>query len=302
MLVVRRKVVGRMVVRDWLLVMVDYRRYDERTVAASQGVLVEVFSLLQREGPQCVLVGGWAPFLLTERHKPRDVEFSHIGSVDIDIALNCEGMPGIDEVYAGIRERLERVGYHPRRARDGQPLPFSLERETGSVGIHVDFLAPDSGEPGRRHQRVQDVMAMKTRGCEVAFRNNEPFEVEAVMPTSARHKVSIRVAGPAAMVTMKALAFADDPGRLKDAYDICSVLRYYKAGPASVAAEFRPFLGSAIVEEARGKLAESFRAMDAVGPVGLANFRLPEQLGTPDWDLERRNGYEAVQRFLGGLG
>ncbi len=280
---------------------VDFRRYDERTVEASRSVLVEVFSLLQREGPNCVLVGGWAPFLLVERHKPRDAEFSHIGSVDIDIALDCAGMPGIDEVYAGIRERLERVGYHTRLARDGQPLPFSLEREMRRLSIHVDFLAPDSDGTKHRHRRVQDVMAFKTPGCEVAFQNNEAFEVEAVMPSQARHKVSIPVAGPAAVLCMKALAFSDDPSRIKDAYDICSILRYYKAGPASVAAEARPFLALDVLQEALGKLAASFQAMDAVGPVGLANFLLPEQAGSPDWDLERRNGFEAVQRFLGEL-
>jgi len=287
-----------------LEMVVDYRRYDERTVEASRAVLVEVFSLLQREGPRCVLVGGWAPFFLTERHKPVDVEFNHVGSVDIDIALDCEGMPGLDEVYAGIRQRLERIGYRPRPARDGQPLPFSMEREVLGTSIHVDFLATDSGGTGaaHRHQRVQDMMAFKTRGCEVAFRNNEPFEVDAVLPSRARHKVSILVAGPVAVLTMKALAFSDDPGRIKDAYDICSLLRYYKAGPASVAAEARSFLGLEIVREARHKLATLFAAMDSVGPVGFANFRLPEQPGTPDWDLERRNGFEAVQRFLKELG
>jgi hypothetical protein len=281
--------------------MQDHRRYDARTVEASRGVLVEVFSLLQREGPRCVLVGGWAPFFLVERHKPRDAEFSHIGSVDIDIALDCAGMPGIDEVYAGIRQRLERVGYHPRLAKDGQPLPFSLERDMRGLSIHVDFLAPDSDGTKHRHRRLQDVMAFKTPGCEVAFQNSEPFDVEAVMPTGARHKVSIAVAGPAAILTMKAMAFSDDPGRIKDAYDVCSVLRYYKSGPASVAGEVRPLLPLDVMQEAIGKLASAFAAMDSVGPVGLANFLVPEQAGSADWDLERRNGFEVVQRFFGEL-
>lgn len=284
--------------------MNDHRAYSSDIVAVSKGVLVEVFALLQREREHCVLVGGWPPFLLTERYKPAGTEFAHIGSVDIDVALDFERMPRLEEVYEGIREKLERAGFGPRRSRTGQPLEFSLEKLVGKSVMHVDFLAPSVGgtDSGHRHQRAQDLLALKARGCEVAFQNNEPFEVEAVIPAGARHKVSIKVAGPAAVLTMKTLAFSEDPGRIKDAYDICSILRYYKAGPASVAAEFRPFLGSAIVQEARGKLAESFRAMDAVGPVGLANFRLPEQPGTPDWDLERRNGYEAVQRFLEALG
>ena len=284
--------------------MNDHRAYSSDIVAVSRGVLVEVFALLQREREHCVLVGGWPPFLLTERYKPAGTEFAHIGSVDIDVALDFERMPGLEEVYEGIRVKLERAGFGPRRSRTGQPLEFSMEKLVGKSVMHVDFLAPAAGgtDSGHRHQRAQDLLALKARGCEVAFQNNELFEVEAVMPAGARHKVSIRVAGPAAVLTMKTLAFSEDPGRIKDVYDICSTLRYYKAGPASVAAEFRPFLGSAIVQEARRKLAESFRAMDAVGPVGLANFRLPEQPGTPDWDLERRNGYEAVQRFLEALG
>jgi len=279
---------------------VNFRRYDRRTVEASKSVLVEVFSLLQQEGGHCVLVGGWAPYFLIERHKPEGVEFAHIGSVDIDIALDCEGMPGLEQVYSGIRQRLERAGYRTRRARDGQPLPFSLERETRGMAIHVDFIAQETGGAGvtHRHQRVQDIMAFKTRGCEVAFQNHEAFDVEAVMPSRARHTVSVPVAGPAAVLCMKALAFSDDPSRLKDVYDICSVLRHYKSGPASVAADVRPFMNLAVLQEAVGKLSLSFAAMDAVGPVGLANFLLPEQAGSPDWDLECRIGFEAVQRFL----
>ncbi len=250
-----------------------------------------------------MLVGGWPPYLLTERYKPAGVEFAHVGSVDIDVALDFEQLPRLAEVYEGIRQKLERAGFSPRLSRTGQPLEFSLEKPVGKNVIHVDFLAPMAGgtDSGHRHQRVQDVLAFKTRGCEVAFRNNEAFEVEAVMPSRARHKVSLPVAGPAAVLTTKALAFSGDPSRIKDAYDICSVLRYYKTGPASVAAEVRPFLALDVLQEAIGKLATSFQAMDAVGPVGLANFLLPEQAGSADWDLERRNGYEAVQRFLGEL-
>jgi hypothetical protein len=284
--------------------MLDYRRYDARTVGASRGVLVEVFSLLQQEAGHCVLVGGWAPFFLVARHKPAGAEFDHIGSVDIDVALDCGEMPGLDQVYAGIRQRLERVGYRARQARDGQPLPFSMERETQGTSIHVDFLAPETGGTGagHRHQRVQDIMAFKARGCEVAFQNHEEFEVEAVMPSRARHTVRVPVAGPAAILTMKAWAFADDPSRIKDAYDICAVLRYYKSGTASVAAEVRPFLGRAVVRDAVARLAALFDAMDSVGPIGLANFRLPEQPDTEDWDLERRTGLETVQLFLRELG
>jgi len=283
--------------------MPDYRRYDERTVEASRSVLVEVFALLQREREHCVLVGGWPPFLLTERYKPAGTEFTHIGSVDIDVALDFERLPKLVEVYEGIREKLERAGFGPRLSRTGQPLEFSLEKLVGKSPMHVDFLAPMGGGTGsgHRHQRAQDLLALKARGCEVAFQNNEAFEVEAVMPSQARHRASIPVAGPAAVLCMKALAFSDDPSRIKDAYDICSVLRYYKAGPASVAAEARPFLALDVLQEAFGKLAASFQAMDAVGPVGLANFLLSEQVGSADWDLECRNGFEAVQRFLGEL-
>lgn len=280
--------------------MNDYRDYPPDVTEVSRGVLVEVFTLLQPEREHCVLVGGWAPYLLTERHKPAEAEFVHIGSVDIDVALDFERLPKLEEVYAGIRHRLERVGFAPRRSRTGQPLAFSLEKPVGNSLIHADFLAPVAGGTGddHRHQRAQDLLALKARGCEVAFQSKELFEVEAVMPSRARHAVQVPVAGPAAVLCMKALAFSDDPGRIKDAYDICSILRYYKAGATSVAAEIRPLLDVAIMQEALGRLATSFRAMDAIGPVGLANFLQPEHPATPDWDLERRNGYEAVQSLL----
>ena len=39
-----------------------------------------------REG--LVLVGGWVPYLLLKEYQPSDVDFRHVGSKDIDIAVN----------------------------------------------------------------------------------------------------------------------------------------------------------------------------------------------------------------------
>lgn len=80
----------------------------------------------------------------------------------------------------------------------------------------------------------------------------------------------VRVASPAALVILKALAMGqrDKP---KDAYDIDYVLRHI--GVKEVAAGIEAFGAVKPVENALAVLAERFSSIDAIGPTSVAVYR-----------------------------
>ena len=283
--------------------MANIRVYDSKTVKISMSILLEVSALLKEYRDNFVLVGGWAPYFLLKRYKPKEAEFQHIGSIDIDIAFDLKEMPDIDEVYESIRQKLERNGYRIRKSKVGQLIPHSFEKEIQGMIVHVDLLASEYGGTGKwhRHQRIQDILARKVKGLDIAFQDNEKFEIEGHLPNEARYKLQVRVSGVVAVLTMKAIAFNTDITRTKDAYDMYSVLRYYKNGVDSVVDEVKPYLKHKLVKEAIVNLSSLFSTIDSVGIVGLANFILPEARKSEDWEFYRRDAFESVQKFLKGL-
>lgn len=128
---------------------------------ASISVLLELWTMLGAYREAMVLIGGWAPYFILKRYQQPDNPFQHVGSIDIDVALNPAAISARE--YATIAELITRRGYRPRLNRLGKPIEFAFEREVavpGDVGgaiVEVDFLAPEYGGTGkgRRHQVVQ---------------------------------------------------------------------------------------------------------------------------------------------------
>lgn len=56
--------------------------------AASTSVLLELMAILGAYRDALVLVGGWAPYFLIETSKRPDDKFEHVGSIDIDLAVD----------------------------------------------------------------------------------------------------------------------------------------------------------------------------------------------------------------------
>lgn len=106
---------------------------------------------------------------------------------------------------------------------------------------------------GHRHQRVQDVLAQKARGCDLAFADHITIEIEASMPDGSINSVDVNIAGVVPFLVMKGMALVD---RLKekDAYDICYVVREYPGGLAALAAIFEPYRDNKLVIEGLGKI------------------------------------------------
>ena len=82
-------------------------------------------TLLKGYKNSIVLVGGWVPYFLLQKFQ-KDIEFKHVGSVDIDLVIDPDLIKsGVYETIVGI---IVRNGYAQRKDKHGNPLEFSFER------------------------------------------------------------------------------------------------------------------------------------------------------------------------------
>ncbi len=116
--------------------------YDLAITESSKSVLLEVMTILGEYRECLVLIGGWGPYFLLSKNPTappaagfgaQSAPFRHIGSIDIDIAVNPEKITG--EEYKTIVRLLEERGYKPdpeikyrlNRAVPGLPAPIGID-------------------------------------------------------------------------------------------------------------------------------------------------------------------------------
>ena len=115
--------------------------YSKSVTESSKSVLVEVLRILGSYRDYLVLTGGWAPYFVLERFGEGG---QHSGSIDIDFVLN----PALIDlrVYETIVSLIEKRGYRPFVATDGEVLPYRFYRSVRSpldgveYRIGVDFI------------------------------------------------------------------------------------------------------------------------------------------------------------------
>lgn len=151
-------------------------------------------------------------------------EDPYIGTLDVDLVVDPISVP--DEVYRTIAELLRERGY----VQLDQPFRWlrPVEIDGRSIDVEVDLLAPATPRSGtgHRHERIGgEPLARRTEGAELVRSGHVEREIAGVLPDGRPQRVSVRVATPAALVILKALAIGqrDKP---KDAYDIDYVLRH----------------------------------------------------------------------------
>jgi hypothetical protein len=216
--------------------------YNAEALRAVRNVLIELMQIDGEFRDQIVVVGGSVPGLLL-----RDAAEQHIGTLDIDLALDCRNIA--DSSYQSLLKALTSRGYR----QGGQPFQFFRDvpfpaREP--ITVEVDLLAGQYGGTSRSHrtQIVQDARARKTRGCDLVFENNEIVTIQGDFPGGGHLTVQCRVAAIVPFLVMKGMALAD---RLKekDAYDIYYCVRRYPGGVATLAERFRPHIENKLVRE-----------------------------------------------------
>ncbi len=248
-----------------------------------------------REG--FVLVGGWVPYLLLKAYQSQDLSFQHVGSKDVDIVVN----PAIvdQKRYATIVELLEQRGYIPKE-HTKYSFVKRVQTATGEEHIQVDFLGPEYGGTTKKHshQVIQDdFLVRKARGADIVFEHALDMTIEGKLPNGGEGRTIIKIADIVGILTMKGIAMGSRY-KEKDAYDLMSLLLYYKNGPLAVAEEIRPFQEHGLVKEALQAMREKFRSPESEGPTWTADFQ--EAQGEIR-DQVKTQAYLQMQRFLRAL-
>ena len=269
--------------------MVTRSDYTSNEVEICLSVMVELLTVMGELRDHVVLVGGWVPYFLL-----KDKQHEHTGSIDIDLAFDFNHIS--DASYKTILQLLKERGYDQGK----QPFIFhrTVKTEEGrEYTIQVDFIAGEYNGTGRsrRTQKVQDVRARKTRGCDLVFERNFPVKIRRRMPGGAVNEVSINVADVVPFIVMKGMAL-DDRYKEKDAYDIYFTFSNYPGGIKGLAKEFESLKGNKLVVEGLGKIKTKFADLDSPGPVWLVNFlEIDDQ---EEKDRIQRDVFERVNAFF----
>jgi len=261
-------------------------------------IIVELMTYLKKYSHNIVLVGGWVPYFLYGDIK--EEEQKHVGSLDVDLALNFLLIPEQD--YQTIADILEERGYKNRKDRKANIIHASYERtftdeNNNEQIIQVDFLASEYGgsSKNKRHQRIQDMLARKGRGVDLVFESCVERELEANMPNGARNKIKLKIANLYSIIATKGFAFYER-GSEKDAYDIYWLFKNHPKGEAGVIKELSRMKNNKLFIQALNLIKESFKNLDSLGPVAVANFFEPSE--AEEREIIQRDSYETINRIM----
>lgn len=264
--------------------------YGDRQTEAARRVLIDLGQVLASYADCLVVVGGWVPdLLLPEAEEP------HIGSIDIDLALDASKLG--DGRYAELLQLL----LDTRRYRPGAK-PFQLVIDVDLhdglpiIQVEVEFLAPKQVKLAKNQPKlIQDFRILQTEGCDVAFQAPVAQTLSGQNVRGADNTVHLRVASLADFLVMKALAIGgrDKP---KDSYDFCYCLDNSAEGPAGLAAIWRERTPAKLLAISLGILREKFATVNSFGPQQVVEFHDSAQ--PEERDLQARRAFELVQKFL----
>jgi len=257
-------------------------------VEAAARVLIEVWTILGEYRDALTLVGGAAPPILIGEL----AEDPYVGTLDVDAVLDPTAVT--EPVYRKISEVLLGRGY-----RQDQRNMFRWFRTVDigdqSIEVELDLLAPSDGSMHRHIRMDGERVARSSEGASIVRRQFETHVLSGTMPDGRHNTVEIRVAGPAALLVLKALAL-DGRDKPKDAYDIDYVLAHTSGGLTVVGASFRAWRGIEIVQKAADVLRQKYVDVNAYGPASVVLYRRPPAGDAAD--RVRALAFARVQRLL----
>jgi len=266
-------------------------------------VMRELFLYLKPYRNQIVLIGGWVPYFLLEKYKYPGEYDQHVGSLDIDVALDAFSIP--ETAYKSILEILRERGFYHKKDSLGRDIPASFLKkivfENGKeIEVRIDFLAPEYGGTSKkkRHQIIQEMLARKGRGTDIVFSHTDIIHLSGPISSGADIKLDIKVADVTACFVMKGIALGERTSE-KDAYDLYMLARYYKEGPKSVLSELRKLKNHGLMKEALRNIEEHFKDIKSLGPVSVAKFTGITDEG--EYDRITRDACELLQFIIQGM-
>jgi len=276
--------------------------YHPAFTNASKSVLLELMTILKSYRDSLVLIGGWVPYFLLETHKSKDIDFTHIGSIDIDLVIDPKVID--EEKYETITRMLLSRDYKPSK-----DILYRFERTVKSeidsqeYTVRIDFLTPEPPKgkgSRRRHRQIQpDLKARNLLGAGIALQLNQKVLLRGTLPADGETEIEFKMADLTSFLALKGIAFGERYQE-KDAYDIYVLCDYYKEGPVSVAQEIRPKKNAKIVRRGLNAIRQRFRDINAEGPSWVANF-LAIADGKEKEDVKRRS-FTVINEMLRSLG
>lgn len=263
--------------------------YSPRQVDAARRVLMDLGQVLASFADCFVVIGGWIPDLLLDEEEP------HIGSIDVDLALDVAKLSG--NRYAELLQSLLDTRRYRQGAKDFQLLvDVDLQDGERPVQVEVEFLAP-KGARMKKHKPklLEGFRVLETEACGTAFHAPQSLSLQGKTVRGAENTVRLQVASLPDFLVMKAHAIAgrDKP---KDSYDFCYGLDHFPGGLKALAADWKMRLGEKDVTKAVAVLREKFVGVQAFGPQQLVEFH-----DSPDPETrsgQARRAYELVQALL----
>ncbi len=254
--------------------------YDAVTTQRAKSTCLYVATKLGDLMDDMVVIGGLVPSLLIPQDASLVVPEAHIGTMDVDLALNVELLS--TGLYETVAERLREAGFTQDANERGNHTRQRWRPSGAHAGVSVDFLVQPSrpGDQGGRLRDMQrDFAAVIAPGLHLAFQNSVSVDLQGRTIANERAKRSVRVCGPGAFTVLKALAFRNR-GAGKDAYDLYYVLRHFGY---DVAVRLRELASDPDVKAALQILRDDFLDFDSLGPRRAAQFLNSRQ---PDDDIQ----------------
>jgi hypothetical protein len=268
--------------------------YSDRQIEAAYRVLVDLGQVLKSFEDCLVVVGGWIPDLLLPK-----TEEPHIGSIDVDLALDTE------KLSEGQYAELLKVLLNTRRYKQAdEPFRLYAEVDLGDgdplIQVEVDFLkSPDAKTKKNKPKLTKNFRPLDASGCSAAFQHPELVVITGKMIKGQNNKVRFRVASLADFLIMKSYALAnrDKP---KDAYDICFCLDNYPGGLKKLASSWKKRAGEKDVVKAVSILKEKFADVGSYGPAQVVEFH--NSTNAEERAQQARRAFELVQEYLKCVG
>ncbi|MFZ5739881.1 MAG: hypothetical protein ACOY6K_23680 [Pseudomonadota bacterium] len=272
--------------------------YDERTTAAVKSVLVEMGQILGSFKGKFAVIGGAVPWLLLENE-----DMAHVGTLDIDIALDAAALKD-DAEYKALIESLMENGYDQRTELKKFQLVRQVAPKDGGppIDVIVDFLMPRHVELTKNKPAlIENFAVQRADGADLALQFYQMVAIDGSMPAGGKNRIEIAIASIPALLAMKGYA-VQNRHKQKDAYDIYYCIRNYPGGPQALATDCKPLLELAEGKQGYAHIAGKFDKEDAYGPTSVRKFvEETHLLGDRTPDQWQQDAFGQVQAWLKAL-
>lgn len=271
--------------------MVTKSDYTEQQRSVCFSVLLELMTILGEFRENIVVIGGTVPSLLLPEAKEK-----HIGTFDVDLALDFKQIRL--DAYNTILKILKEKGYYQKP--ETQPFIFFrdiTDEKDRRMTVELNLLAGEYGGTSKshRHQKIQNIKARKTRGCDLVFENAVKVKISGLLPDGAENEVIIKVASIGPFLVTKGMALWES-GKEKHAYDIYYCCKYFPGGFESLTQAINPIRNIKLAKEGLGKICSKFISVNSIGPNWVTDFL--EINETEERESIKRESFELVNTLM----